>query len=77
MENKIDELEERKAELEKNFEIKKKQAQSVANDIAILEQLIQKKNELNKLITDIEEIGKEYTKVCSEIEGQENKESNE
>ena len=74
MENKIDELEERKAELEKNFEIKKKQAQSVANDIAILEQLFQKKNELNKLMTDIEEIGKEYTKVCEEIEGQKNKE---
>ena len=74
MENKINELEERKAELEKNFEIKKKQAQSVANDIAILEQLFQKKNELNKLMTDIEEIGKEYTKVCEEIEGQKNKE---
>ena len=74
MENKIDELEERKAELEKNFEIKKKQAQSVANDIAILEQLFQKKNELNKLMTDIEEIGKEYAKVCEEIEGQKNKE---
>lgn len=74
MENKIDELEARKAELEKNFEIKKKQAQSVANDIAILEQLFQKKNELNKLMTDIEEIGKEYTKVCEEIEGQKNKE---
>lgn len=72
--DKIDELEERKAELEKNFEIKKKQAQSVANDIAILEQLFQKKNELNKLMTDIEEIGKEYTKVCEEIEGQKNKE---
>lgn len=74
MENKLNELEERKAELEKNFEIKKKQAQSVANDIAILEQLFQKKNELNKLMTDIEEIGKEYTKVCDEIEGQKNKE---
>ena len=72
--DKIDELEARKAELEKNFEIKKKQAQSVANDIAILEQLFQKKNELNKLMTDIEEIGKEYTKVCEEIEGQKNKE---
>lgn len=74
MENKIDELKARKEELEKNFEIKKKQAQSVANDIAILEQLFQKKNELNKLMTDIEEIGKEYTKVCEEIEGQKNKE---
>lgn len=74
MGNKIDELEVRKAELEKNFEIKKKQAQSVANDIAILEQLFQKKNELNKLMTDIEEIGKEYTKICEEIEGQKNKE---
>ena len=70
----IDELKARKEELEKNFEIKKKQAQSVANDIALLEQLFQKKNELNKLMTDIEEIGKEYTKVCEEIEGQKNKE---
>lgn len=74
MENKIDELEERKAELEKNFEIKKKQAQAVANDIVLLEQLFSKKNELNKLMLDIEEIGKEYTKVCEEIEGQKNKE---
>ena len=62
----------KKEELEKNFEIKKKQAQTLANDIVLLEQLFQKKNELNKLMTDIEEIGKEYTKVCEEIEGQKN-----
>ena len=54
------------------LKLSKKQAQSVANDIAILEQLFQKKNELNKLMTDIEEIGKEYTKVCEEIEEKEN-----
>ena len=68
MENKIDELEVRKAELEKNFEIKKQQAQALTNDITLIEQLFMKKNELNKVIGELQTIGQEHEKVCKAIE---------
>lgn len=70
----IKELETQKTEFEKAFESKKQQAQALANDIALIEQLIAKKNELNKVIGELQAIGQEHEKVCKAIEEEKAKE---
>ena len=70
----IKELETKKAELEQAFESKKQQAQALTNDIALIEQLIMKKNELNKVIGELQAIGQEHEKVCKAIEDEKAKE---
>lgn len=64
----IKELETKKAELEQAFESKKQQAQALTNDIVLIEQLIAKKNELNKVMGELQAIGQEHGKVCKAIE---------
>lgn len=68
MENKLNELNLKKVELEKVFEEKKKQAQSLTNDIALMEQLILTKREHSKVLEDMQRIALEHGKVCAEIE---------
>lgn len=70
----IKELETKKTELEQAFESKKQQAQALTNDIALIEQLIMKKNELNKVIGELQTIGQEHEKVCKAIEEEKAKE---
>lgn len=70
----IKELETKKAELEQAFESKKQQAQALTNDITLIEQLIMKKNELNKVIGELQAIGQEHEKVCKAIEEEKAKE---
>lgn len=70
----IKELENKKAELEQAFESKKQQAQALTNDITLIEQLIMKKNELNKVIGELQTIGQEHGKVCKAIEDEKAKE---
>lgn len=70
MENKLNELEARKAELEKAFEEKKKYAQALTNDIALMEQLLVSKREHSKTMNEINEIVQEHGKVCAEIEAE-------
>ena len=70
----IKELETKKAELEQAFESKKQQAQALTNDITLIEQLIMKKNELNKVIGEMQAIGQEHEKVCKAIEDEKAKE---
>lgn len=72
---KLNELELKKAELEKAFEEKKKQAQALTNDIAVMEQLIMAKRELNKVTGELNGIVAEHGKVCAEIEAEKAKES--
>lgn len=73
----IKKLETKKTEFEKAFESKKQQAQALANDIALIEQLIAKKNELNKVIGELQAIGQEHEKVCKAIEEEKAKEKTE
>ena len=73
MENKIDELEARKAELERAFEEKKKQAQALTNDIVLMEQLIMAKDEHRKVMGEMERIAQEHGKICEEIEAEKTK----
>ena len=73
----IKELENKKAELEQAFEGKKQQAQALTNDIVLIEQLIAKKNELNKVIGELQAIGQEHEKVCKAIEEEKAKEKTE
>ena len=73
----IKELETKKTELEKTFESKKQQAQALTNDITLIEQLIMKKNELNKVIGELQAIGQEHEKVCKAIEEEKAKDKTE
>lgn len=70
----IKELETKKAGIEQAFESKKQQAQALTNDITLIEQLIMKKNELNKVIGELQAIGQEHEKVCKAIEEEKAKE---
>lgn len=67
---KLNELEARKAELEKAFEEKKKQAQALENDIALIEQLLAMKREHGKTLNELNGIVAEHGKVCAEIEAE-------
>lgn len=66
----INELELKKAELEKAFEEKKKQAQALTNDIVLMEQLIMAKREHGKVLEEMQKIAQEHGKVCAEIEAE-------
>lgn len=70
MENKINELEARKAELERAFEEKKKQAQALTNDIVLMEQLIMAKREHGKVLEEMQKIAQEHGKICEEIDAE-------
>lgn len=68
MENKLNELEARKAELEKAHTAKQAYAKALANDIALAEQLIAMKREHSKTLNEMNEIAQLHSKVCAEIE---------
>ena len=70
----IKEFENKKVNLEQAFEEKKKQAQALTNDIVLLEQLIMKKNELNKIMSEMQAIEQVHTEVCKVIEEEKAKE---
>ena len=65
---KLNELEAKKVELEKAFEERKKQAQALASEIAIMEQLLMTKREHSKTLNEMNEIAQLHSKVCAEIE---------
>lgn len=73
----INELENKKAELEQAFEEKKKQAQALTNDIVLIEQLIMKKNALDKVMGEMQAIGQEHGEVCKAIATEKAKEKTE
>ena len=64
----INELELKKAELEKAFEAKKKQVQAFESDIALLTQLIALKREHGKAMTELGEILAQHNDICKAIE---------
>jgi len=70
MENKINELEERKAELERSFEGKKRNAQVLMHDIELMERLLMAKDEHRKVMGEMERIAQEHGKICDEIEAE-------
>lgn len=70
MENKIDELEERKAELERAFDEKKRNAQVLMHDIELMERLLMAKDEHRKVMGEMERIAQEHGKICEEIEAE-------
>lgn len=70
MENKLNELEERKAELERAFEEKKRNAQVLMHDIELMERLILAKEEHRKVMGEMERIAQEHGKICEEIEAE-------
>ena len=70
MENKIDELEVRKVELERAFEEKKRNAQVLMHDIELMERLILAKDEHRKVMGEMERIAQEHGKICEEIESE-------
>ena len=70
MENKINELEERKAELERAFEEKKRNAQVLMHDIELMERLLMAKDEHRKVMDEMSAIAQEHGKICEEIESE-------
>ena len=70
MENKLNELEERKAELERAFEEKKRNAQVLIHDIELMERLLMAKDEHRKVMGEMERIAQEHGKICEEIEAE-------
>ena len=68
--DKIDELEERKAELERAFEEKKRNAQVLMHDIELMERLLMAKDEHRKVMGEMERIAQEHGKICEEIEAE-------
>ena len=70
MENKIDELEVKKAELERAFEEKKRNAQVLMHDIELMERLLMAKDEHRKVMGEMERIAQEHGKICEEIESE-------
>ena len=69
----INGLELKKAELEKAFEEKKKQAQALENDIALFSQLIAMKREHGKVIGELNGILAEHGEICKAIEAEKGK----
>lgn len=67
MENKLNELEARKAELEQAFESKKKQLQQLEADILLMQQLMSAKSEHKKLTDELNEIIVAYRTVNDEM----------
>lgn len=67
MENKLNELEARKAELEQAFESKKKQLQQLEVDILLMQQLMSAKSEHKKLTDELNEIIVAYRTVNDEM----------
>lgn len=70
MENKLNELEARKAELERAFEEKKRNAQVLMHDIELMERLILAKEEHRKVMGEMSAIAQEHGKICEEIEAE-------
>ena len=70
MENKIDELEVRKVELERAFEEKKRNAQVLMHDIELMDRLLMAKDEHRKVMGEMERIAQEHGKICEEIESE-------
>lgn len=68
MENKLKELEARKAELEQAFESKKKQLQQLEADILLMQQLMTAKREHGKLMEELNGIVEEHKTLTGEIE---------
>lgn len=71
--DKLNQLKLKKAQLEHVFEEKEKQVRVLANDIMLMEQLFAKKNELNKVVGEINGIKQDYDEVCKEIEAEQAK----
>ena len=72
----INKLEKRKIELEKIQGEKTQQMQILAKDISLMEQLIVKKNEFNKLVNELQKIVQEHSDICKTIEEEKQKEEN-
>lgn len=68
MENKLNELEARKAELEQAFESKKKQLQQLEADILLMQQLMSAKREHGELLKELNAILEEHKTLTGEIE---------
>lgn len=68
MENKINELGAKKAELEQAFEEKKKQLQQLEADILLMQQLISAKREHGKLLGELNGIVEEHNKITKELD---------
>lgn len=66
--DKLNELVFKKAQFEQAFAEKEKQARALVNDITLIEQLLLKKSELNKVVDEINAMRREYETVCKEIE---------
>ena len=70
---KINELELQKANLEKAYKAKEEQATAIANDIALMEQLINAKQEYNKVRNELANIAKEYEVVLGKLHNEHEK----
>lgn len=66
----INGLELKKAELERAFEEKKRNAQVLMHDIELMERLLMAKDEHRKVMGDMERIAQEHGKICDEIEAE-------
>lgn len=64
----INELELQKANLEKAYKDKEELANAIANDIALLEQLINAKRELANVRGEMNNIVAKYNGICKAIE---------
>ena len=68
--DKLNELEVKKAELERAFEEKKRNAQVLMHDIELMERLLMAKDEHRKVMGEMERIAQEHGKICDEIEAE-------
>lgn len=67
MENKLNELENKKTILEQEFDKKKEQLQQLEADIMLMQQLITAKREHGKLLGELNEIVEEHKRIVEEI----------
>lgn len=69
----INELELQKANLEKAYKDKEELANAIANDIALMEQLINAKQEYNKVRNELASIAEKYKVVLGELHNEHEK----
>lgn len=69
----INELELQKANLEKAYKDKEELANAIANDIALMEQLINAKQEYNKVRNELASIAEKYKVVLAKLHNEHEK----